>query len=94
MSASYHLSKSHISPCINPLISSTSLASRSNRRSGPGCRNERDGVRRRLQDQEGYVPHCGTAVQGAAVQTDGHAEKHQPQFCSLHHPEPREEGEL
>lgn len=40
--------------------------------------------------QEGNVPHCVSAVQGAARQADGHAAQHQPQLCALYHPESRE----
>ena len=45
------------------------------------------------EDQEGHVPHGGTAVQRVPHQTDGHPEEHQPQLPALHHPQPREEGE-
>lgn len=61
---------------------------------GPGGWHERDDdLRRRLQNQEGHVPHGQPTLQGAAVQAYGHAPKHQPQLCSLHHPQPRETGE-
>ena len=46
----------------------------------------------RARDQERHVPHGVPALQGAALQADGHPEEHQPQLRALHHPQPREEG--
>lgn len=97
--ASQKLHQSPVYPWINAVIGpflliSCFITSRQNRGSGPGCRHEWDGVWCRLQDQEGHVPHRGTAVQGAVIQADGHAEEHQPQLCPLHHPQSWEKGEL
>lgn len=59
---------------------------------GPGGWHVGDGNAWGLQDAQRHVPHRGAAVQGAAGQTHGHAEEHQPQLRPLHHPQPREEG--
>lgn len=41
----------------------------------------------------GYVSDSGTALQGVPEPPHGHTQQHQPQFCPLHCPQPREEGE-
>jgi len=60
---------------------------------GSGHAGQDDGqLAERLQDQEGNVPHGGTALQGVSDQTDDHAAQHTAQLRQVHHPQPREEG--
>lgn len=47
---------------------------------------------KRLKDQEGNVPHSGTALQGVSGQTYDHTAQHPAQLRQMHHPQPREEG--
>lgn len=64
--------------------------------SGPGViRREQWSrhFRSRTEDKEGNVSNCRPTLQRVSHQADGHAEEHQPQLPSMHHPQPREEGE-
>lgn len=69
-----------------------SLHSGPHRGSGSSHWDDGDGLWLRIQDQEGHVPHRGAALQGVPHQANGHSPEHQPQLCTLHHPQSREAG--
>ena len=46
----------------------------------------------RTRHQERNVQNSLPTLQGAVVQAHGHPQEHEPQLCSLHHPQPWEEG--